>query len=130
MATPPVAESELPRALEKLNLERKRPRHHEFPAENFIFKAPGKDWLISSSDQVPEAQVILEHAEGDCVFVIIGEALGEDGSYTEKDLQEVVKRHMLTFTQHLQFENRGKLDSKGMSFNRFDARARMDNAKR
>jgi hypothetical protein len=37
---------------------------------------------------------------------------------------------MLTFTPHLQFENRGKLDSKGMSFNRFDARARMDNAKR
>jgi hypothetical protein len=43
IATPAVAESELARALEKLNRERKRPRHHEFPAENFVFKAPGKD---------------------------------------------------------------------------------------
>ena len=127
---PAVANSGFTEALEKLSRERKRPRHYEFPAENFIFKAPGPDWLSTSSSQVPEAQVILEHTDGDCMFVIIGEALGEDGSYTEKDLREVVKRHMLTFTPHLQFVNKGKIDSKGMSFNRFDARARMDSSKR
>ena len=79
---PAVANSGFTEALEKLSRERKRPRHYEFPAENFIFKAPGPDWLSTSSSQVPEAQVILEHTDGDCMFVIIGEALGEDGSYT------------------------------------------------
>ena len=40
---------------------------------------------------------MLEHEDTGIQFAVIGEALGEDGSYTEQDLLEVVKKRMMFY---------------------------------